>query len=138
MDQQTEYLTEQQRSTPEWTAEALEYLNKVERWSRDIDQSNREIFFQKAEFHGALVYTTPNGKLRESMLESYVKFLSTSSMERESPPEWAMWVNRLIGAAGISNRRDWLDQIERAGDAAIAAYCQLARVRLDSTRAGPN
>jgi hypothetical protein len=41
-----------------------------------------------------------------------------------------MWVNRLIGAAEIPDRHAWLDQIERAGDPTVAAYCQLARIRL--------
>jgi hypothetical protein len=128
--EQKEYLTVEQRSTPEWNEEALRFLNKLEGWSRDFGQSNREIFFQKAELHSALVYAAPEGELRRSLLDSYVKFLASSPVERESPPEWAAWVSRLIGAAEIPDRAAWLDQIERAGNPAIAVYCQLARLRL--------
>src|SRR5205814_1584926 len=113
-----------------WNEEALRFLNKLEGWSRDLGQPNREIFFQRAELHSALVYVAPEGKLREGLLDSYVKFLASSPIERESPPEWAMWVNRLIEAADIPDRRVWLDQIERAGDPAVAIYCQLRRLRL--------
>ena len=71
-------------------------------------------------------------EMRGSANGIFVKFLAGSPIERESPPEWAMWVNRLIGAAEIPDRRAWLDQIEGAGDSAVAIYCQLARLRLDS------
>jgi len=117
--------------------EALQFLNKLERWSKDGRQSNREIFFQRAELQGALVYAAPEGQLRQLFLESYVRFLANSSVKLESPPEWSMWVNRLISAAGISDRRAWLDQIERAGDSVVAIYCQIARVGLASPPSGP-
>jgi hypothetical protein len=124
--------SEEQRGTPGWNDEALQFLNKLERWSRELGQPEREFFFQRAEWYGALVYAAPDGKLRQLFLDRYVKFLTSSPVERESPPEWVMWVNRLIGAAEIPDRSAWVDQIERAGDSAVAVYCQLARLRLET------
>jgi hypothetical protein len=124
------YADDDQRGTPQWNDDALQFLNKLERWSKELGQSNRELFFQKAQWYGALVYATPEGKLRELFLDSYVKFLAGSPVERESPPEWAMWVNRLIGAADIADRDAWLDHIRAAGDSAVAAYCELAKLQL--------
>jgi hypothetical protein len=126
------YLTIEQRSTPEWNDEALQFLNNLERRSKELGQSNREIFFQKAELTSGLVYAAPEGKLRQIFLDSYVKFLTASPIEHESPPEWAMWLNRLLGAAEIPDRRAWLDQIEVVGDSAVSIYCRLARLKLDS------
>jgi hypothetical protein len=88
------------------------------------------LFYQKAKWFGALVYAAPDGKLRQSVLDNYLKFLAASPARQESPPEWMLQVNRLIAAAGVPDRRAWLDQIERVGDPAIAAYAQLARLRL--------
>jgi len=70
--------SEERQGTPAWNDEALEFLNKLERWSRELGQSNREHFFQKAEWYGAFVYATPDGKLRQLFLDSYVKFLAGS------------------------------------------------------------
>jgi hypothetical protein len=123
-----------QRGTSEWAEEALQLLNKVERWSPESDQPNREMFFRKAEWHSGLVYAAPEGNLRELFLDRYVQFLTSSVIERESPPEWSMWLNRLISAAEIPDRRAWLNQIESAGDPAVAVYCQLARLLLDPPR----
>jgi hypothetical protein len=72
----------------------------------------------------------PEGILRQSLLEGYIKFLATSPVRHESPPEWAMWVKRLLGAAEVTDRRVWLDQIERVADPVIAVYARLARLRL--------
>jgi hypothetical protein len=133
--QQANYLTIEQRSTPEWSEQALRFLNKLESWSREFAQSDRELFFQKSEWHGALVYVVPDGKLRDAVLASYVRFLASSPIQRESPPEWAMWVNRLITAGEVADRRAWIGQIEAAGDPAVAVYCELARLGMqDSTR----
>jgi hypothetical protein len=125
---------DEERETPEWNNEALQFLNKLERWSKEFGQSERETFVQKAQWYGALVYVPPDGKLRQLFLDRYVKFLASSPIEQESPPEWLSWVNRLIGAAEVPDRAAWLDQIEAAGDSTIAIYCQLARLKLDSTR----
>jgi hypothetical protein len=125
-----DYLRVDERSTPEWSDKALQFLSKLEGWSNEFSQSNRELFFQKAKWFGALVYSAPEGKLRQSLLDNYLKFLANSPTKHESPPEWMRQLNGLIAAAGVPDRRAWLDQIERVGDPAIAVYSQLARLRL--------
>jgi len=123
----------EQRGSPEWNEQALQFLTRLERWSREFGQSNREFFSHQAEWYGALVYATPEGRLRRLFLDSYVKFLAGSPVQRESPPEWAKSVNQLLGAAGVPDREAWLEEIQLAGDAAIAVYCELARLRLEAS-----
>jgi beta-lactamase regulating signal transducer with metallopeptidase domain len=125
-------LTLDQRNTPEWNAQALQYLNQLENWSRTLNESNIEVFFQKAYFYGLFLEKVPEGRLRDTLVKSYVTFLATSTVERESPPEWLFWVKRLIDFREVSDRRQWLDQIEAAGNKTIALYCKLARLALDS------
>ena len=75
---------------------------------------------------------SPDGKLRSTLLKSYANFLATSPMKRDSPPEWLFWgVNLLLGSKDIQNQKEWLDQIEDAGDATIALYTRLARLAAD-------
>jgi len=90
------FADEVQQDSSAWNEEALQFLNKLERWSKALGQSNRDFFFEKAQWYGALVYAAGDGKLRPIFLNSYVKFLVGSSIERESPSEWLMWLNRLI------------------------------------------
>jgi hypothetical protein len=124
------FADEAQRGSSAWNEEALQFLNKLERWSKELGHTNRELFFEKAQWYGALVYAAGDGELRHLFLDSYVKFLAASPVERESPPEWVMWLNRLIGAADIGDRKAWLDAIQNAGDSTIAIYCRLERLKL--------
>jgi hypothetical protein len=126
------FADEAQRGGSTWNEEALQFLNKLERWSKPLGHSNREFLFEKAQWYGALVYAAGDGELRHLFLDSYVKFLVGSPVERESPPEWLMWLNRLIGAADIGDRKAWLDAIQDAGDSTIAVYCRLERLKLRS------
>jgi len=121
---------DKEHGSPQWNAEALEFLNKIEGWSKAFGQSNRELFFQKAQWYGALVYAAGDQKLRHIFLDNYVKFLAASPIERESPPEWFRRVNTLITAAHIGDRTAWLDQIQEAGDSTIVVYCRLERLKL--------
>jgi beta-lactamase regulating signal transducer with metallopeptidase domain len=125
-----ENLTLEQRSTPEWNRDALVYLNYLENWSRDLTQSNRQVFFQKSEWYGSIVELAPDGRMRDTILKSYVTFFSTTPIERESPPEWLRWVEKLIDSRNVRDRRAWIDQIEAAGDKTIGAYVKLARLDL--------
>jgi hypothetical protein len=124
------FADELQHGSSAWNEEALQFLNKLERWSKVLGQSNKDFFFDKAQWYGALVFAAGDEKLRPIFLDSYVKFLVGSSVERESPPQWLMWLNRLIGAANIGDRNRWLDAIEGAGDSTVAVYCQLERLKL--------
>ena len=128
---QRPYLTLEQRSTAAWNEQALRYLTQLETWSRDFGESNREIFFQKSEWYGALLEIAPDGKLRDSLLKSYVNFLATSPIQRESPPEWVIWVNRLIDSKEVRDQKEWLNQIEASGDATLRLYVGLARLAMD-------
>jgi beta-lactamase regulating signal transducer with metallopeptidase domain len=125
-------LTIEQRSTPEWNAEALRYLNELENWSRDLTQTNIEVFFQKTYWYGNLLEIIPDGKLRDTILRSYVTHLATSPVQLESPPEWARRVRELIDFRDVQNRRQWIGQIEAAGDRTIGLFCKLARLELDA------
>ena len=127
------YLTLEQRSTPEWKQQALAFLDELETWSKDFNQTTREVFFEKSEWYGGFIHLLPEGDLRDQVLRSYVRFLAGAPIERTSPPEWARWVNGLIYSEESRERKTGLDQIEGSGDAAIAAYVELARFRAKST-----
>jgi beta-lactamase regulating signal transducer with metallopeptidase domain len=130
-------LSLEQRNTPEWNAQALQYLNQLENWSRTLNESNIEVFFQKAYFYGLFLEKVPEGRLRDTLVKSYVTFLATTPVERESPPEWLFWVKRLIDFPEIRDRRQWLDQIEAAGNKTIGLYCKMARLALDPDTPSP-
>jgi hypothetical protein len=132
-DGERPYLTLEQRNTAAWNQQALQFLTQLETWSKEFGQSNREIFFQKSELYGGLLEITPDNKLRDTLLRNYVNFLANSPVERESPPEWAMRVTRLVESKEVRDRETWLDQIEASGNAVIALYTRLARLNVNGT-----
>jgi beta-lactamase regulating signal transducer with metallopeptidase domain len=127
------YLTVEQRSTPEWNQQALRFLTQLETYSREFGESDREGFWQKSMWYNSFLELVPDGRLRDTLIRSYVNFFSMTPIEHESPPEWAMWVNRVIGSVEVRDRKEWLDQIDASGDGTIAIYTGLARLKLDST-----
>ena len=92
----------------------------------------------KAEFYGGFLALTPEGKLHDTVMKSYVNFLVNSPIRRLSPPEWERWgINGLIRARDVKDNRVWLDEIEAAGDTTISLYTRLARLALDRTSQKP-
>jgi hypothetical protein len=125
-------LTLEQRSTPAWNTEALLHLTQLETWTRDLGREDRETFVLKAEFYSGLLELTPEGKLHDTVMKSYVNFLVHSPMKRESPPEWEWWgIQKLISSDKVADKHKWLDEIEDAGDTTISLYTRLARLILD-------
>jgi hypothetical protein len=133
------WLTLEQRSTPEWNAEALQHLTQLETWTRSLGREDREVFVLKAEFYSGLLELAPEGKLHDTVMKSYVNFLVTSPIKRESPPEWEWWgIQKLINSSVVADKQKWLDEIEDAGDTTISLYTRLARLNLDRSPAVPH
>jgi hypothetical protein len=125
-------LTLEQRSTPVWNTEALQFLTLLETWTRDLGREDREAFVLKAEFYSGLLELTPAGKLHDTVMKSYLNFLVHSPMKLESPPEWAWWgIQKLIRSDKVADKHKWLDEIEDAGDTTISLYTRLARFSLE-------
>jgi hypothetical protein len=132
-------LTLEQRSTPAWNTEALQHLTQLETWTRDLGREDRETFVLKAEFYSGLLELTPEGKLHDTVMKSYVNFLVHSPMKLESPPEWEWWgIRKLINSGTIADKHKWLDEIEDAGDSTISLYTRLARLSLDHNSEEPH
>lgn len=126
------WLTLEQRSTPAWNTEALQHLTQLETWTRELGREDREVFVLKAEFYSGLLELTPEGKLHDTVMKSYVNFMVHSPMKLESPPEWAWWgIQKLIRSSIVADKHKWLDEIEDAGDTTISLYTRMARLDLD-------
>ena len=125
-------LTLEQRSTPAWNTEALQFLTQLETWSRELGPEDRGVFVMKAEFYSGLLELAPEGKLHDTMMKSYVNFLVHSRIRQESPPEWAWWgIQKLINSSVVADKHKWLDEIEDAGDTTVSLYTRMARLNLD-------
>ena len=95
-DGMAQFLTVEQRSTPEWQAAAQEYLTELEEWKKDNDEPAESYFHEVCFLYHGLLDIVPGGSLREHVLNSYIDFLKNSEVERNSPPEWYMQVSRLM------------------------------------------
>jgi hypothetical protein len=131
------YLTAGQRSTPEWNQEALHFLDRLESWEKEHGQPTKDLFHQKCSWYSAFFDIVPEGELRDRVLHSYLNFLAGSPVERESPPEWFLWVNRLIGSREAKDRTHWLNTIEAGGDATIVLYARLYRLTAEVSATPP-
>jgi hypothetical protein len=87
-DGMAQYLTVEQRCALSWQMEAREYLNEVESWNKDHDETDENYFHQVCFIYVPLLELAPPGELWDNVLLSYISFLKQSMVEKESPPEW--------------------------------------------------
>lgn len=95
-DGMAQFLTEEQRSAPEWQAAAQEFLTEVEEWKNDNDEPPAAYFHEVCGIYMGLLDIAPPGALREQVLSSYIIFLKNSEVERNSPPEWWWELSHLM------------------------------------------
>ena len=114
-------------TAPEWEAKAREFLGQLDRWHGDHDDSQASAFFQTSFAYYGLIDISPPGKFADSVIESYVSFLSRSPAEVTNPPEWAMMVNRLIHQRQSSraDKRSIQRVIGERGDAVMTLLLRL-------------
>jgi hypothetical protein len=86
----------EQRGKLSWQIEAQDYLNQVQSWNKDHDETEANYFHEVCYIYHPLLELVPEGELWENVLESYIGFLKQSPVERENPPEWYFEVRRLL------------------------------------------
>ena len=128
-DSMAPFLSDEERSTPAWNEELGAYLENLDDWTKEQDQTTISFFNQRCIKYSGLLKIVPDGDQRGVVLHQYLRLLSYSPIERESPPEWALHVRRLIRQMSESKQRErWLTQIESEGDSVIAVYIRAYRL----------
>lgn len=94
-------LTMDERRSPEWGVAAREFRPEMDTWKRDFSEAELVHFHQVCLMYSALLDITPSGQFEDAILEDYIGFLARSDVERQSPPEWALHVNRLLERSPI-------------------------------------
>lgn len=129
-DRVEQFLTDEQRSSLPWQIEAREYLNEVESWNKDHDETEENYFHEVCFIYEPLLELVPKGELWDSVLASYVSFLKQSAVEKENPPEWYLEFDRLLHL-----RRDQpavpakiSEMVKSKGDLAMSMYVDLERL----------
>jgi hypothetical protein len=133
-DGMAHFLPDELRRTPEWETAARQFLNELDRWSKNHDEPEIDFFHQICTQYGALLDIIPSGRLHDTVLQTYVSFLKTSPLERESPPEWLFHLKRLFTITDATPERlQWVrDEVRKNGSLTMSVYAELDR--LDAKR----
>jgi hypothetical protein len=129
-DGMAQFLTVEQRTRLSWQTEAREYLNEVESWNKDHDETAENYFHQVCFIYVPLLELVPPGELWDKVLESYISFLKQSEVERQSPPEWYFELRRLLelrDAEPAIQERVRLT-VKAKGDLVMSMYVDLDRL----------
>jgi hypothetical protein len=145
-------LEEKETLSREWGQRAWTLLADVEKWRGDPGDEAPDVFYKKSALFGMLLDILPAGDLHRRAAHTYVSFLSHHAMQRESPIEWLLRVERLLELArpftdegkkeleralqrGIripglphGGGTAILDELERSADPVLALYGRLERV----------
>jgi hypothetical protein len=131
-----QFLTVEQRSTLSWQIEAREFLNEVESWNKDHDETEENYFHEVCYIYAALMELVPPGELWDSVLESYISFLKQSAVEKENPAEWYLEVRQLLeprDAEPAAREKVW-GAVKAKGDLVMSMYADLDRLAGSQTK----
>jgi hypothetical protein len=131
------FLPERLRRTPEWEAEARQFLEDLIRWSKNHDEPEVHFFHQLCMQYAGLLDIIPEGPLHDAVLQTYISYLKTSPMERESPPEWLIHVRHLFSITDATPDRlaRVRAEIRRSGSLTMSLYAELTRLDAERDRA---
>ena len=129
-DGMTHFLPEDLRQTPAWEAKAWDFLNELDRWNKNHTEPEGDFFHQLSLQYGGLMDIVPPGPLLNTVFQAYISFLKSSALERESPPEWLLHVQRLFVVTDASKAHQaWIrEQIRKNGSLTMSLYAELARL----------
>ncbi len=129
-DGMSHFLPEDLRRTPAWEAKAWDFLNELDRWNKNHTEPEAHFFHQLSLQYGGLMDIVPPGPLLNTVFQAYISFLKSSPLERESPPEWLLHVQRLFVVTDASKEHQaWIrEQIRKNGSLTMSLYAELARL----------
>lgn len=119
------YLGRAQRNQDEWLARATDYLHSLDEWDLS-GEPGTAAFHQKCLGYHALLDIIPQGNLRRTVFTEYLEFLRDSPVQRESPPEWALRLERLLKEQfEEKDEPEFRRAITESGNTAMQAYADL-------------
>jgi hypothetical protein len=82
------------RSVAEWETKVGVFLENLGMWNASEDESETAVFNQKCVLFSSLVSTVPKGKVKRTVVDAYLRFLSSSSVQKTSYIEWLYFARR--------------------------------------------
>lgn len=137
----------EERSRPEWRAQLLDVIKKLENLKPDKDEDEISFFWHRSIPYTSLLELAPEGLLRETVLPAAVACLVQSPLQQRSPVLWFVSANFIanrmrrsrLTAAGSEGapERDvrWaLREFERSGSVILALAAKLDALRPEQPR----
>jgi len=117
------------RREPEWEAHAVAFIDELENWKKDQDVTEANYFHQVCMLYTQFIRAIPPGPMYDRVLHSHVLFLRGALIQKDSPPEWYVELNRLIHLYGASPAELARigEEIKKSGDDLMALYVDLSR-----------
>jgi hypothetical protein len=119
----TQSLTNEQRQSAEWQAEARQFLSELADWEQQNEPSPVDYFHERAILCTSLIELIPNRDLRDSVIRSCVAFLSQSPMRKESPVEFLPHMNAML-----EKGESVIEAMRNSEDPVLALYANLETV----------
>lgn len=132
----------EERSRPEWRAELLDVIKRLENLKPEKDEDEISFFWHRSIPYTSLLELAPEGLLRETVLPSAVACLVRSPLQQRSPVLWFVSANFIanrmrrsrLTAAGSEGapERDvrWaFREFERSGSVILALAAKLDALR---------
>jgi len=122
-------LTDADRSTPEWQQQAIDYLNQLNGWTADQENSEADYYHEKCTVLTTLIELVPRGSESDRVLADYVDFVSNSGLYQQSPAEWFLepWALLDRFQTNATMRAKILDAYQQSGNPVLSLEVALEK-----------
>lgn len=122
--------TDADRETLDWKDRYHEFIGTLASWNPDPDEPPAVYFHERVILYEGLMDVAPGAAARQSLLEDFISFLNSSSLQRDNPPEWfsvipEMW--HRIPFHDPAERQACADALARSGNPVVSLYLALEK-----------
>lgn len=118
-----------ERLSNEWQAEHASYLKELTSWQGSSEISEADYFHQKSLLLQILIELTPQSNPNfDTLLNSYISFMSQNRFQQESWAEWYWHVMSLYQRLGQQNRSKLIAVFSNSRDINLRIFAQIEAV----------
>jgi hypothetical protein len=91
-------LQKKELDTFNWQSKLAIFLDELEKWKAENNETDNEIFNQKCVMYSVLIDLVKNSDFEKQVLKSYLQYLNNSDMQSKSVFEWYFYVKKLTNS----------------------------------------
>ncbi|HQU90735.1 MAG TPA: hypothetical protein PLK77_00485 [Pyrinomonadaceae bacterium] len=128
----TTELTVAFRSDQVWQQQFLKFLDRMDEWKAEDEESIEDYAHQKCVLFMTLFELAPPGQMQSDVLHQYSLLLRDSPLQKQEPAQWLNYVKMLISLGKRlkpEEQQPFIDRLVESGCEVCGSYKELEQLR---------